>query len=75
MAFSRIQALQFERSFKAASAFSANVASITAFGRAMAIPPQLALFGEIINYYLLHVNANLVLILPRGMVVTNRPFG
>src|SRR4030042_5964184 len=41
MAFSRMQTLESGRDFKAASAFSANVASITAFGRAMTIPPQL----------------------------------
>jgi hypothetical protein len=32
--------LESGRAFKAASAFSANVASITAFGRAMANPPS-----------------------------------
>jgi hypothetical protein len=60
MAFSRIQTLQFGKSFKAASAFSTNVASITAFGRPMAIPPQLNWFGGIIYDIMLHVNKKLI---------------
>jgi hypothetical protein len=62
MAFSRMQTLESGRSFKAASAFSPNVASITAIGRAMPIPPSIGLIGGIISYILLHVNTKVVLL-------------
>jgi hypothetical protein len=39
MAFSRTQTMELGSPFKATSAFSAIVASITFFGLAMAIPP------------------------------------